>query len=71
MRPCPAFHTAVVLEIAAIAAIIPGTADGTVPLRVGGHAHGAENIRALADLGIGNFVWIPALGYTMGNTPWD
>lgn len=41
------------------------------PLLVGGHAHGAENIRTLAELGVGNFVWIPAPGYVMGNTPWD
>ncbi len=38
---------------------------------VGGHAHGAANIRALAELGLGNFVWIPKAGYGMGNTPWD
>lgn len=42
-----------------------------LPLRVGGQAHGAANIRALADLGLGNFVWIPKPGYPMGNTPWD
>lgn len=40
-------------------------------LLVGGHAHGAANIRALSDLGLGNFVWIPKQGYGMGNTPWD
>ena len=41
------------------------------PLLVGGHAHGAENIRILKDLGLGNFVWIPKYGYALGNTPWD
>lgn len=41
------------------------------PLLVGGHAHGAANIRALRDLGVGNFVWIPKVGYEPGNTPWD
>ncbi|MBI2302693.1 MAG: hypothetical protein HYU66_27620 [Armatimonadetes bacterium] len=41
------------------------------PLLVGGHAHGADNIAALAELGLGNFVWIPKVGYSMGNTPWD
>lgn len=40
-------------------------------LYVGGHAHGAANIAALAELGLGNFVWIPKVGYSMGNTPWD
>lgn len=40
-------------------------------LLVGGHAHGAANIRILADLGVGNFVWIPKQGYGMGNTPWN
>lgn len=41
------------------------------PILVGGHAHGAANIAALAELELGNFVWIPKLGYSMGNTPWD
>jgi len=41
------------------------------PLLVGGHAHGSENIQALADLGLGNFVWIPKFNQGMGNTPWD
>jgi hypothetical protein len=41
------------------------------PLMVGGHAHGAENIRVLSDLGLGNFVWIPKKGYPLGNVPWD
>jgi len=44
---------------------------GELPLLVGGHAHGAHNIDVLARLGLGNFVWIPAVGYTMGNTRWD
>lgn len=42
-----------------------------MPLLVGGHAHGKGNIEALAQLGVGNFVWIPKLNYPMGNTPWD
>lgn len=42
-----------------------------IPLMVGGHAHGVKNVQALADLGIGNFVWIPKVGYPMGNTLWD
>jgi hypothetical protein len=42
-----------------------------LPLLVGGQAHGAENIRTLAELGLGNFVWIPKPGYSMGNRPWD
>jgi len=41
------------------------------PLLVGGHAHGSENIQALADLGLGNFVWIPKFNQGMGNTSWD
>jgi len=41
------------------------------PLLVGGEAHGRENIRILKQLGLGNFVWIPAKNYPMGNTPWD
>jgi hypothetical protein len=51
------------------------TADRTdlsdLPLLVGGHAHGRRNIEILADLGLGNFVWIPKVAYPMGNTPWD
>lgn len=41
-------------------------------LLVGGYAHGAANIRALAELGLGNFVWIPKSNLIEdGNTPWD
>ncbi len=47
------------------------SAGSLFPLLVGGEAHGVENIDTLADLGIGNLVWIPAPGYSMGNTPWD
>ncbi len=43
----------------------------TLPLLVGGHAHGKENIDALATLGLGNFVWIPKKGYALGRIPWD
>ncbi len=56
---------------AAMAILATGAAAQELPLLVGGHAHGAENIKALADLGLGNFVWIPAKDYVMGNTPWD
>lgn len=55
----------VVIGIASV-----GASAERVPLLVGGHAHGADNIQALSDLGIGNFVWIPKYGYSMGNTPW-
>jgi hypothetical protein len=41
------------------------------PLLVGGCAHGERNIRALAGLGVGNFVWIPASVYATANVPWD
>lgn len=40
------------------------------PLLVGGMAHGKEFIGAFADLGLGNFVWIPKQGYSLGNTDW-
>ena len=43
-----------------------------IPLLIGAQAHGAENIEALADLGLGNFVWLPPPYYwETGNTPWD
>jgi len=45
--------------------------DGETPLLVGGCAHGETNIQALADLGLGNFVWIPASVYATSNVPWD
>lgn len=45
---------------------------GPMPLVVGGHAHGARNIQALADLGCGNMIWIPKPNLIKdGNTPWD
>lgn len=47
------------------------TRHDTLPLLVGGHAHGKENIDALAELGLGNFVWIPKKGYSLGRIPWD
>ncbi len=40
------------------------------PLLVGGMAHGKEFIGAFADLKMGNFVWIPKQGYSLGNTDW-
>lgn len=40
------------------------------PLLVGGMAHGKEFIGALDDLDMGNFVWIPKYGYSLGNTDW-
>lgn len=40
------------------------------PLLVGGMAHGKEFIGAFADLNMGNFVWIPKQGYSLGNTDW-
>ena len=60
-----------ILALAAVAAAAHAAPKHPFPLLVGGHAHGAANIRALADLGMGNFVWIPKAGYGMGNTPWD
>jgi len=58
--------------LACLAAIVSGPSCAQdLPLLVGGHAHGEANIQALADLGLGNFVWIPAQCYSMGNTPWD
>jgi hypothetical protein len=58
--------------LAMLAAGVGSTlAEEETPLLVGGHAHGTENIRALAELGLGNFVWIPKPSYSMGNTPWD
>lgn len=43
-----------------------------LPLLVGGHDHGAVNIQALHDLGVGNFIWIPKHNVPEdGNTPWD
>ncbi len=57
--------------LAAAVAAQPLEGNAAMKLLIGGHAHGTENIRALADLGVGNFVWIPARGYTMGNTPWN
>jgi len=43
-----------------------------MPLYVGGHAHGVKNIQALADLGVGNMIWIPKPNLIQdGNTPWD
>lgn len=42
------------------------------PIYVGGHAHGARNIQMLADLGVGNMIWIPKPNLIQdGNTPWD
>lgn len=60
------FATVMILFLATLPA-----AGADLPLLVGGHAHGATNIQALSDLGLGNFVWIPKLKYGMGNTPWD
>ena len=40
------------------------------PVLVGGMTHGKEFINAFYDLGMGNFVWIPKQGYSMGNTDW-
>ena len=56
-----------------VLAVVLGSccAAGELPLLVGGHAHGAKNIEMLADLGLGNFVWVPKKDYSMGNTPWD
>ena len=48
-----------ILALAAVAAAAHAAPKHPFPLLVGGHAHGAANIRALADLGMGNFVWIP------------
>lgn len=62
---------ALLILLAAACIAAPAAAADTPPLLVGGHAHGAENIRILSDLGLGNFVWIPKQGYGMGNTPWD
>ncbi|MBM3494840.1 MAG: hypothetical protein FJX72_11075, partial [Armatimonadetes bacterium] len=59
------------LIAAGIAMAAISTPTGELPLLVGGHAHGAANIRALKSLGLGNFVWIPKRGYGMGNVPWD
>lgn len=45
---------------------------GEMPLFVGTHAHGVKNIQALADLGVGNMIWIPKPNLIQdGNTPWD
>lgn len=41
------------------------------PILVGGCAHGPGNIRALAELGMGNLVWIPADVYATTNVAWD
>ena len=50
----------------------PAEARDEMPLVVGGHAHGAKNIQALADLGVGNMIWIPKPNLIKdGNTPWD
>ncbi|MGB9587197.1 MAG: hypothetical protein ACPL7O_03370 [Armatimonadota bacterium] len=51
--------------------LISSIAWADIPLMVGGHAHAARNIQTLKDLGLGNFVWIPKVNYSMGNTPWD
>ncbi|NLH99365.1 MAG: hypothetical protein GX446_07710 [Chthonomonadales bacterium] len=59
----------VLSAILARAAFVPGQSGP--PLLVGGHAHGADNIRILKELDVGNFVWIPKQGYGMGNVPWD
>jgi len=61
------------LLVAAIdVALLSGVVSGDAPLIVGGMTHGAANIQALADLGVGNFVWIPKTNVIQdGNTPWD
>jgi hypothetical protein len=47
-------------------------AHAEIPYLVGGMAHGVDNINALAELGLGNFVWIPPSYYwESGNTPWN
>lgn len=57
--------------IPALLALMTVAQSDALPLLVGGHAHGATNIQVLRELGLGNFVWIPKLKYSMGNTPWD
>ncbi|MHB0998123.1 MAG: hypothetical protein ACYC27_02665 [Armatimonadota bacterium] len=55
-----------------VSVFTPVYAKDTLPLVVGGHAHGAKNIQALADLGCGNMIWIPKPNLIQdGNTPWD
>lgn len=54
-----------------VALTLTSTEPRDLPVLVGGHAHGAETIRALKELGLGNFVWIPKKGYPMGNVPWN
>ncbi len=41
------------------------------PILVGGMAHGKEFINAFYELDLGNFVWIPKYGYSLGNTDWS
>lgn len=63
---------AIFLLILMIAGTFPTDARDEMPLVVGGHAHGAKNIQALADLGCGNMIWIPKPNLIQdGNTPWD
>ena len=57
------------LMSAVLAATLPAI---EMPVLVGGMAHGADNIAILAELGLGNFVWIPpSYYYATGNVPWD
>jgi hypothetical protein len=65
--PLPSFLLAVVMLTACQC-----VCSDPLPLVVGGHAHGAKNIQALADLGVGNMIWIPKPNLIEdGNTPWD
>lgn len=60
------------LLIALLATSAGRCAASDLPLLVGGHDHGAANIQALHDLGVGNFIWIPKHNVPEdGNTPWD
>ena len=63
--------TLVVSILAAGAPAIGAPDRDVLPLMVGGCAHGETNIEALADLDMGNFVWLPAHVYATSNIPWD
>lgn len=48
------------------------TAQSGPDLHIGGMAHGRGNIDLLAQLDLGNFIWIPPTYYwESGNIPWD
>ena len=71
MRRTLPMMTACCLCLLSASALQAGPSPPPVPLLVGGAAHGAEFIDALADLGVGNFVWVPKWCDPTSPAPWD